>query len=159
MQRVVKITIYTAILSFVLAGVAFAHTDSDTANPMEQMMRQMMGDRTFETMEKMEDQMMGEENHARMEELTNRMLAGNLSPDEQNEMTQMMQDKTAGTGMMTMMMSMMMPQMMQNAGFSGPGGMMGFSNTGNSVYWITVILIWAVLVLAIIALIKWLTKK
>ncbi len=48
--------------------------------------------------------------------------------------------------------------MMQNGGFFGSGGMMGFGG-GSGAYWITMILIWAVLVLAIIALIKGLTKK
>ena len=100
-----KKTFVAILISFTLffTGVAFGHTDSDTINPMEQMM----------------------------------------------------QDNMAGPGAMTMMM----PQIMQNAGFLGPWGITGLGNSGNGTYWITVILVWAVLVLAIIALIKWLTKK
>lgn len=157
MQNVAKITMYAILISLVFStGIVAAHTDSGAANPMETTMRQMMGDQTFEAMEEMEHQMMGEENHAQMEKLMNKMFAGNLSQVDQQEMTRMMQDIMAGPGAMTMMMRMEMAQMMQNAGF---GSGFGFGATSHWSYWITILLVWIVLILAIVALVRWLTKK
>lgn len=151
-MRHIIITIMVLSATLLASGVVLAHSDTQGTNPMETMMRQMMGDSAFNTMEDMEHQMMGEENHAQMEELMNKMLAGNLSQNDQQAMTRLMQDTMAGPGAMTMMMRMMMPPMMQNTGFV-------FGIPFHWSYWVTIVLFWIVLLLAIAALIRWLTRK
>lgn len=141
--------IFTIALITIFPIFTFAHSGSSTS-PMESMMRQMMGDNALNTMEQMEDQMMGNQRHERMEELMNKMFVGNLTQNEQREIIQMMQDSKMSPAAMTMMMRMMMPQMMQNAGFRP---ILLWSS------WVTNILVWVALALAIAALIKWLTKK
>ncbi len=112
-------------------------------------MRRMMGEAAFESMESMEEAVMGAENHERMEELMDKMLAGTLSLAEQNEMINIMRDSAAGPGAQNMMNRMMWSQMMLNFGAGG----FGF------VFWVTTVLVWTVLALAIIALIRWLGEK
>lgn len=158
MKTFSKIQVWTAAAvaaAIILpAGAALAHTID---NPREDFMRQMMGDAAFDAMEAVEEQMMGAENHERMEELMDKMFAGGLSLVEQNEMISIMRDAAAGPGAQNMMTRMMWSQMMLNSGFGS--GMMGFGGGFGFVFWVTTVLIWTVLVLAIIALIRWLGKK
>lgn len=119
-------------LSLLLVGVpAFAHSDSN-----------MMGSEGMNMMEQMEDQMM------------DRMMSRQITPEEQEEMTRMMQDDQAGPGMMTMMMRMMMPGMMQQM-MDG----VNFAQPFHWSYWVTTVLVWITLALLIFVLLTWLLRK
>lgn len=102
----------------------------------------------------MEDHMMGDEQHERMEALMDKLLEGTLTETEQQEMIQLMQDPETGPGAMTMMMRSMNPQWNR---WYGPG-MMGFQ-TNTATYWITMMLIWVLLVMGIVVLGKKLNTK
>lgn len=108
----------------------------------------------IEMMQVMEDHMMGDAQHERMEELMDRLFEGDLTVEEQQEMIQIMQDPEAGPGAMTMMMRTTNPQWSTWHG----NGMMGLG-TNPSVYWITVILVWTLIISGIIAIWRWLSKK
>lgn len=157
-----NVIIITALLLMAPLSFAFAHTgDSDGVSQHDVLMRQMMGDPAFEAMEAIEEQMMGAENHERMEELMDKMFAGILTAAEQNEMIDVMRDTRIGPGATNMMMRMMFPWVAQGGGFGTMtdwnmmGGLSGFS----IVWWVTVILVWTVLMLAIIALWRWIKRK
>ena len=111
---------------------------------------------TIEIMQQMEDVMMGDEEHERMEELMTNLINGDLSESEQQEMIRIMQDEMSGPGAMSMMMRGTSPFFSQTR---SPGfGMMGFGY-GLGLNWITMILIWILLLSGIIAIWKWLSKK
>lgn len=148
-MRYFQKTFLASVLFFLPAVLVLAHGVEDK-NPRETLMRQMMGDKTVDAMEQMEESMMGAENHERTEALMDKMFAGNLALTEQEEMIGLMRDSMVGPGAMNMMTRMMMPQMM--AGYR-----YGFGGFG-SIFWVTIILIWAVLVLAIVALWRWIKK-
>ena len=154
-----KITL-TLILSLVVlplfGGITLAHTGGVDATEVSQE------GNTLDLMEHMSEEMMGKDAHIRMEELMTKLIAGDLSHEEQDEMVSIMQDADMGSGAMIMMMQMMGPQMMNDSAALGGGGMMGGSfgagGTPHAGYWITMSLMWAVLVLSIAALWKWLNK-
>lgn len=142
--------IFLASVLFSLSAVLVLAHGVEDKSPRETLMRQMMGDKTVEAMEQMEESMMGAENHERMEGLADKMFAGTISSAEQEEMIGLMRDVSAGPGAMNMMTRMMVPQMMQNSRILNYG-MMGYGLSGLGwVFWVTVILVWMTLVLAII---------
>jgi hypothetical protein len=154
-------TIFTVIISLTLlipmGGVAFAHTSEADATGVLQE-----GD-TLDLIGHMSEEMMGEEAHMRMEELMTKLITGDLSSEEQEEMIAIMQDAEMGSGAMMMMMQMMGPQTggavaFGTGGMMGTGGSMEFGGTLYFTYWITILLVWAVLILGIAALWKWLSK-
>lgn len=143
------------LVPFLGSTPAFAHTGAGST-PMDRMMRQMMGAQTVETMEQMEDQIMGAENHERMENLMNKMLAGTLSEGERQDMVRMMRDAQTSPGAMTMMMRMTMPALALRSGTEGTW-------LHQALEWdvlVTLVLLAATLVLLLIlALMKWLKKN
>jgi hypothetical protein len=165
LRNMKNLTTIFAILIFgmFVASPVLAHVDTFQDSEMETFMRQMMGSGSFERMEELEEEMMGEENHERMEELMGRMFSGNLSVQDQQELIGFMNDGMTGQGAQNMMMRMMMPRAMHGyLGFdsSGSGLMHGTSSIriGSWVTWVTMILVWALLVLGIVALWRYLNK-
>jgi len=152
-----KIFFIASILLLLLPLITSAHMNEGQA-----LGQQLLGQNTFETMLAMEDQMMGS-NHERMEELVEKMMQGTLISGEQQEMVQLMRDNQIGVAANLMMMRMAMPRMMQNAGLSGLGAgwMMnyGFGPNTSLFVWITLVLIWATLLLAIMGLLRYLKKN
>lgn len=154
-----KITL-TLILSLVVlplfGSIAIAHTGEVGSTEVSQE-----GD-TQDLMEHMSEEMMGTDAHIRMEELMTKLIAGDLSEEEQDEMISIMQDADMSSGAMMTMMQMMGPQMINGSVALGSNGMMsgsfGVSGSPYVSYWITMFLIWVLLILGIVALWKWLNK-
>lgn len=161
MIKISKAAIYSAIVLTLLFSAVnvFAHEGEKAINPMEETMRQMMGDSAFGAMEQMEEQMMGRAAHERMEELMNKMFAGNLTPSEQDEMTQMMKDSESGAGAMNMMTRGMMGQSFLNSRERTAPSMMGWTGVASWTYWVTMALIWFLLALVIVAIFIWLLRR
>jgi len=159
-------TTLTLIISLVVlplfGNIALAHTGETGATET------LQEGGALDLMEHMSEEMMGRDAHIRMEELMTKLIAGDLSSEEQDKMIAIMQDAEMGSGAMIMMMQMMGLQMMNDSvalgssGMMGSGGMMGGSfgvgGTPHASYWITMSLVWAVLMLGIAALWKWLNK-
>jgi len=102
----------------------------------------------YESMQNMETMMMGTDKHNQMMQLMNKMMKEGVTPQEQKQMVQMMQDRQMGPGMMTMMMR----NMMSTGGMMGYGGIFGPNL-------VTTVLIWIVLVLAILGLWTYISGK
>ncbi|MDA1334879.1 MAG: hypothetical protein O2794_02580 [bacterium] len=139
--------IYIYILSVVLAGlplISSAHSNTaKTTQPGSMMMREI------------EDRVLGDEAHENHEQLMIKMMSGgNLSEGEIQEMIDFMD---TNPGVHSMMMNRL------NEG-EYRGHMSGFSTNNynhmfGGTYWITVVLLWGVLGLALIALGKNVLKK
>lgn len=151
-----KISSIIVLLLLLAAFPASAHM-GQVQSKDDAVMRQMMGKEAWESMQDIEEQMMGAENHEKMEILMDKMFAGKLSAQDQQEMLALMQDQKIAAATPMMLMRTGMPQMMSKWGVSGmPGFGMGWWAWG---YWITLILIWTVLILGIAALWRYLNPK
>jgi putative membrane protein len=140
------------ILTFILvsmpvtAGAHGAATEFNESQTSQGMMRYI------------EDQVFGDELHEEMEGLMIKMMAGELTQEEANRIAQIM-DEHAGP--MNMMMGRMMgtesTPINTNQSFNS---MMGFGFTPLGAFgWIFMILWWGLIIVGIIALVKWIMRQ
>lgn len=157
---------YALVSAFLLLGLSasptFAHM-GNLSSSQYKIMQQMMGTDTLDTQEDLEIQMMGQVNHERMEVLMAELIAGSLTTEEQTEFVQMMQNSQTAQGSQMMMTRMQMSAGLLNMGFD-ENGVSGWSMMGDGfgamvwVFWVTAVLIWVALLLAIFACGKYLMK-
>lgn len=163
-MQMIKYVLVSAILLLGLsASPAFAHM-GNLSSSQYKIMQQMMGTDTLNTQEDLENQMMGQVNHERMEVLMAELIAGSLTTEEQTEFVQMMQNPQTAQGSQMMMTRMQMSAGMMNMGLD-EDGFTGWSMMGDGfgamiwVFWVTVVLVWVALLLAIMACAKYLMKR
>ncbi|MEK7540445.1 MAG: hypothetical protein AAB558_04320 [Patescibacteria group bacterium] len=158
---------YVLVSAFLLLGLsatpALAHMGNISSSQYK-LMQQMMGSDTLNTQEELEIQMMGEANHERMEVLMAELIAGSLTTEEQTEFVQMMQNSQTAQGSQMMMNRLQMSAGMMNLGLD-EGGFTGRSMMGDGfgamvwVFWVTAVLIWIALLLAIFGCAKYLLAR
>lgn len=143
-----------ALFTFgVLPLTTFAH---GTDNNLGMMMGGEVSSDGQMMMRNMEDQMVGDEVHQEMEELMQKMMTGNMTELEANQMLELMQEnQLVGSMMMERMMSGSSMgdnwtdiHHQQMARFHSPGYMI--------VWWLFGALLFIFLILANLALLKWL---
>lgn len=135
--------ILTAVLAFLPVGVYAHMTDlGSNTSPGFMMMQQL------------EDQAIGNDAlHEEMENLMAKMMSGSMSDAETNRMVALMQEYPSPMSMMLARQSLGdggMGRML--AGQGNFGGMMGYgwgNQPGQWIFWVTTILVWIFLLLAI----------
>jgi uncharacterized membrane protein YtjA (UPF0391 family) len=111
-------------------------------------------------MQQIEDSVVGDELHEEMENIMIKILSGKtLSDEEVADVTVFMQEYPGPHGMM-------MNRLGYSASHTGMHHGLGFSNNGMGLsgfawglMWLTPILFWAILILIIVALFKWIKKN
>lgn len=144
-------------LLFIFPIAVGAHTNSteNTFGPGYMMMQNI------------EDEVLGDELHEEMESLMIKMMQGTLTDTEEGRLIELMQEYPGPHGMMMGRLAYSdccdgdgwFSQNRFGGMMMGPGMMDAFGGGLVIFWWITSILIWAILILVIIALVKWVRKK
>ena len=114
----------------------------------------------FMMMHRIEDQVLGDEEHEVMEQLMIKMMQGkSLTGDETEQIIKFMEENPGPHSMMMNRLEGMGYGYNRGAHPHYNYGHHGFFGTGTFVGWITTLLIWAILGLAVIALGKHVLKK
>jgi hypothetical protein len=141
------------IIFLFLAAPLFVGAHSDSADGATGM--------GFMMMRSIEDRALGDELHEEMEDLMIKMMSGKMSDTETERMIELMEMYPGPHGMMMNRLEVPNSNSGQAFGFSGMMGpsIMGFFGGAAVFWWITQLLVWAVLILVIISLVKWVSKK
>lgn len=142
------------LLLIFLPVAALAHTGEDTesAHPGMRMMHEI------------EDEALGDDLHEEMENLMVKMMNGTMSEGESTRMRELMEEHPGPGALMMNRLGLLGGAGMQAHNSRGFGGMMGggmMTGFGGVMlfWWINQLLVWAVLILLIIALAKWIRKN